>query len=468
MERPTTLTAASYSRQSRASRKSIDDQACENREAGAENGWELVVEYSDGSSASRFARKTRTDWEKVVNDIRDHRFDILILWESSRGDRDAASWLGLLATCRDRNVRVHVVTHHRTYDLANARDWRTLAEDGIDNQYESEKISERTIRGQRHAAKAGRPSQGRTPFGYERVYHPRNGQLHAQQIDETTAAIVREVFERVARGEPISTIADDLDARGAPAPGRRWYRQRVLDVCHNVAYIGKRQYNGQVTDGQWEPIVDEAMFWAADRVLADPSRRTSKPGRWKHLLSYLATCGACDSPMTAVRGRYRCSGNGCVTIVETDTDKLVTDAVLRRVARPDIYQRLRSADEQADRQAAQARGVVEALRAKLREARESFAKPAGGISAESLAHTEAALLPQIAQAERVATTAGTPMALRQLVEPGADVRARWRAMPLPVRRDAIKTLMSVSIAPATITGRRAFEPRRVQVRWHRR
>lgn len=465
MDTTAQLTAATYSRQSRASKKSIDDQAEENREAVEEHRWQLAVEYSDGSSASRFARKTRADWEKVLADIAERRFDVLVLWESSRGDRDAASWLGLLATCREQRVRVHVVTHHRTYDLGNAREWRTLAEDGIDNQYESEKIRERTIRGQRHAAKEGRPSQGRTPFGYVRRYHPRTGQLIAQEIDETTAPIVREVFHRVSRGEPISTIADDLDARRAQAPGKRWYRQRVLDLCHNVAYLGTRVYNGQETDGIWEPIVDESTFWTADRVLADPRRRTTKPGRWKHLLSYLGTCEPCAGLMTAVRGRYRCHVDGCVTIIEADTDELVTEAVLRRVSRRDIYRRLRSADEQADREAAQARDTVEALKKKLREAQDSCAQLAGGITAESLARIEEKLLPQIKQAEKRATVAGTPLSLRTLIEPGADVRARWAEMPLPVRRDAIQALMSVQILPATCPGSRSFEPHRVKVTW---
>lgn len=465
MPEPAIRDAASYARQSRASKKSIDDQAAENRDVIEEQGWLLTVEYSDGSSASRFARKTRAEWEKVLADIEAKRFDVLVLWESSRGDRDAASWLGMLATCRRKRVSIHVVTHHRTYNLENARDWRTLAEDGIDNQYESEKIRDRTVRGQRHAALSGRPSQGRTPFGYVRRYHPRTGELVGQDVDEVTAPIVREVFDRVSRGEPISAIADDLDARSVPAPGKRWYRQRVLDVCHNVAYLGKRTYNGQVTDGIWEPIIDEAVFWAADRVLADPRRRTAKPGRWKHLLSYLAVCGPCGEPLCSVRGRYRCAGNGCITIVQADTDHLVTEAVLRRVAKDDIYRQLRSADEQADQEAAHARGVVESLRAKLREARDSFAMPTGGISAESLAHVESMLLPQIKEAEQLAATAGIPLALRSLARPGVEVRRRWADMPLPVRRDAIRELMAVQIAPATSPGGRRFEPARVQIRW---
>lgn len=457
------LTAASYSRQSRGVRKSIEDQATENRQAAADNGWDLVAEYADGSSASRFARKARDDWARVLTAVDLHSFDVLILWESSRGDRDAASWLGLLATCRERAVGIYVVTHRRLYDMANPREWRTLAEDGVDNAYESEKIRERTVRGQRSAAAAGRPSQGRTPFGYQRHYDPRSGVLLGQEVDEETAPIVREVFRRVAAGEPVSSIAADLDRRGVPAPGGGWYRQRVLDLCHNVAYLGLRTYNGQQYEGTWEPLVDKALFWAADRVLADPTRRTTKPGRLRHLLSYLAVCDTCDGPLFAVRGRYRCQA-GCVTIVQADTDEVVTRTVLARVGRPDFYRRLRSADEQADALAAEARAEADRLRGELQRARDHYARP-GGISEDALAAKERTLEPLIRAAELRAQNAGIPPAVRALIEPGRDVRRRWEAMPLATRREAVKLLMSVRILPADVPGSRTFDPRRVRMVW---
>ena len=88
-------------------------------------------------SASRYAHKARTDWPKLLDDVQHDRAGIIWLWESSRGERRASTWLALLEDCRDHGTRIYVETHGRLYDMANPRDWRTLAEDGTDSEYES-------------------------------------------------------------------------------------------------------------------------------------------------------------------------------------------------------------------------------------------------------------------------------------------------------------------------------------------
>lgn len=452
--------AGIYSRQSRDSTKSIDDQARENRAAVDEQGWQVAVEYSDGSSASRFARKARDEWQRVLADVAARAFDVLVLWESSRGDRTPETWLALLTTCRKRGVLIHVVTHHRTYDMRNPRDWRTLAEDGIDNAYESEKISLRVRRGLASAASAGRPTHGRCPDGYRRVYDERTGALIGQEIDPERAPIVRDIITRAAKGEPISTIVASLNARGVPTIGaERWYRVRVRDIAINPAYRAARMHNGEEHPAGWPALVDDATWYAAYRVLTDPRRVTTRPGRQVHLLTYLGTCEPCGAPLTAVRGRYRCWDNGCVTIVEAPTDRLVEDHILGRLSRPDVYESLRRAGADTDQQLVEARAEAARLRGQLAAWRLSAAK--GKTSPESLAVIEADLTTQIRAADRHADRTSIPPALRQILKPGADVRTRWAGMPLPARRDVIRTLAVITVRPAVVPGGRLFDPQRL-------
>ncbi|HEX7038695.1 MAG TPA: recombinase family protein [Trueperaceae bacterium] len=464
------LRAGIYSRQSRDKTKSIEDQSHENRAAVEAQGWQLVAEYADGTSASRFARKARDDWQRVLADIDAGKLDVLVLWEPSRGDRTPETWLALLSLCRDRGVGIHVTTHHRTYDMTNPRDWRTLAEDGIDSAYESEKIRQRVTRGQASAARAGRPSQGRCPYGYRRVYDPATGALVGQEPDPNTAGVVREIIERVARGVPISTIVADLNARDVPRPGgaRRWYRVRVRDLAMNPAYIGQRVYRGQTFPGTWEPLVDEATFWAAQRVLADPGRTKTRPGRVRHLLSYLGICAVCEpdrraagddpSPLTAVQGRYRCLHNSCVTIAQEASDEFVTMLVLARLREPDIYAQLHQVGEDSDRIVMAARAEAARLRDQLDRWRLSAAR--GETTPESLAVIEAELTANIEAAEQRAQRAIIPPALRQVLEPGADIETRWAAMPLPARRAVVRTLAVIKVSQSSRPGSRRFEPGR--------
>ena len=147
------MRAGVYGRQSAAKEKSISEQLELGEERAGDQGWTLAAKYRDGRSASRFGKQARGGWAQVWADVKAKAFEVLILWESSRGDRTAATWLAFLDDCRDAGLRIHVIKDDRTYDLRNARDWKTLAEDGISNAYESEMISARVLRGQKGSAK---------------------------------------------------------------------------------------------------------------------------------------------------------------------------------------------------------------------------------------------------------------------------------------------------------------------------
>ena len=70
--------AATYSRNSSAKQKSINDQRAENRRAAQELGWTVPVELDDPSSASRHAPKVRRNWEKLLELLPE--VDVVVLW----------------------------------------------------------------------------------------------------------------------------------------------------------------------------------------------------------------------------------------------------------------------------------------------------------------------------------------------------------------------------------------------------
>lgn len=456
--------AGVYGRQSRGKAKSIAEQIEAGRAVVAEQGWTLAGEYQDGSSASRYARKDREAWTRVLADIAARKLDILILWEASRGDRTLTTWSGLLDLCREHGVSIYVVSDERTYDPSKTRDWKSLASAGVDSAGESDALSDRVRRGQAGAAVAGRPAHGRVPFGYRRTFDSGTGALAGQEPDPVAAPVVRRIFTEIARGVPVSRVTNALNDEGVPtiAGAKGWYRQRVRDVVGNVAYIGRRTHNGSEYDGSWPALVDKVTFYAAQRVLAEPSRVTTKPGRARHLLSYLGVCEPCGAGLTAVRGRYRCSARGCVTIVQDDADDYVTAFVVGRLSRPDVYAQLRQAGEDADQRVIAAEEEAAELRGELGRWRESAAD--GKTSPESLAVIEARLTARIDEADRRARRYAVPPVLRTFLEPGEDVAARWEAAPLAARRDLLRAFWDVRIHPATSPGSRAFEKERVQIK----
>ncbi|MFP3987090.1 recombinase family protein [Streptomyces sp. E11-3] len=86
---------------------SLERQGADNRSTAAEYGWTLGQPYSDnGLSASRYARKTRDDFERLVADLLNGDFgaDVLMLWESSRGSRQVGEWVSFIELCEEKQV----------------------------------------------------------------------------------------------------------------------------------------------------------------------------------------------------------------------------------------------------------------------------------------------------------------------------------------------------------------------------
>lgn len=115
------LKAREYRRLSdRKGGKSLDDQGRDNELAADEQEWTLGDPYiDDGRSASRYARRRRDDFDRLVADLasgatgRQSAFgaDILMLWESSRGSRQVGEWVSFIELCEQRAVRIWVTTH---------------------------------------------------------------------------------------------------------------------------------------------------------------------------------------------------------------------------------------------------------------------------------------------------------------------------------------------------------------------
>jgi DNA invertase Pin-like site-specific DNA recombinase len=470
---------------------SVPEQRADSLEVCEENGWSVVGVYDqdDGIRSSRFSGRQRPGWRRLMDDLHADRFDMLVLWESSRGTRDPVVWFPLLAACRDRGVRIHVVVHQRTYNLAVSRDWKSLAEDGVAAGYESEVQSERIRRAMRTRAKEGRP-HGRLPFGFQRSYleewdeeKGKRVRVVMQEPDPDTAPIVKEVVTKVANGVPLATITRDLNERHVPSPppaekvakrrereGKppsQWTRQHVRRVAANPANAGLREWRGELIEATWPAIVPPELFHAARRLLADPARKVTKPGRLKYLLSWVASCAVCGTPLAAAprRGQptYLCPAGAHVSALVAWMDDIVVPEVLALLADPRLLAALAEPDNGA---AAEARTKVAALRARLDEARDSAAlgEANGGISFVSLAHVEAKLTAEIAASEKAAEKAATPPMMREIADASGELVDRWDRLPLPTRREIISYLVDVKLDRARGRGRHGSdEVERVRV-----
>jgi DNA invertase Pin-like site-specific DNA recombinase len=443
--------------------RSIEEQNKANRDECTRYGWEITAHYKDpGLSASRFATRERPEYRRLLADINVGKLDVVVLWESSRGDRELAGWARFLNACRENGTRIYITTHGRLYDMANGRDWRNLAEDGVDSGYESEKTSIRVQRAVAAKMQAGEPF-GHCPYGYEREYHPRTRELIEQRpstepsspVDNgmTKAEVVQHIFRSIAQGVPVIEIRRWLNDRGIPAPeGGEWGRSVIQRIAGNPVYIGKRRWRRHdgLLDGNWPPIVDEETFWAVLRILSDPRRKTTRPGGVRHMLSFFASCDGCGRQLTAAgpgkknnAAIYRCP-SGCVHIRADWLDDYVSMTVVERLSRPDAYPLTVAT---SDKETVAARAEAAELRARLDEHADLSAE--GKITPVSFARIERSLLAKIADAERRATLAAVPPVLRDVAGgPYDQVEAKWNGLPVTARKELCRVLFEqLSVAP---------------------
>lgn len=458
-----------YARKSRADDgRSVREQEEIGRSDLARLGaTEVTVRVDDGRSASRFATKARDDWPLLLADCAAGSVDLVWLWESSRGDRKLTEWSGWLDLCRQRGIKVHVATHDHTYDLSIARDWKTLASDGIDSAYESEKTSLRVLRDMAASAAEGKP-HGPIPYGFRREYDPADRKLVEQSAHPEQAPIVIEIITRVAGHDPISVICADLNARGIPSPkGKTWSPFVVRRIAGNPAYIGQRSHHGEITPAVWKGLVDPDVHRdAVARLSAGVSK--VRPGAARWMLSYLMTCAVCSGPLSVMRPSkrqhpvYRCYSGAHAAVRVDWADEFVTDLTVARLCESDVYDRLSSPGDATVVRSARAEAAK--LRADLDGWRRSAL--AGQTTPASLSVIETGLAEQIRAADARAAALSVPSALRQLAVPAEEVAGRWAGLTVGAKKDALRVLFArIELAPAGRKRQAVFDDSRLTWEW---
>lgn len=444
--------------------RSTSEQHVENARAASEGDWRLGEPYIDNDrSASRYATKVRDDFQLLIRDLEQDRFgaDVLILWESSRGSRKVGEWVEMLDLCEQRGVRVHVTTHARTYDPANHRDRRSLLEDAVDSEYESGKISTRARRAQAAQAEAGLPN-GRCPVGYVRRYDPVTRRLVAQEPDPQAAPMIRELFERIARGHSLRAIARDYEQRGiVNAKGVPYSSAHLRTLALTHAYTGLRVHvpgrsrtasikiaPEHIREAAWEPLVDRDLFWKVQDILSAPERVTTRPGRANHLLSMIAVCDVCRGPLAARRGtrsdgsrppQYTCHRSGHVKISEPDLDRLAEDTILNYLQGEALGADLAEAEADTSSELAAIRDEL----ADLSQRRAGIADAlATGLAPDLAASADRKILQSIEALQARERELATPPRLRGLVEPGPGVDERWKGLTMDVKRQIVRIVLT--------------------------
>ena len=437
----------------------VDRQRQECRDLAAARGWDVVRVHVD-NDVSAFSGKRRPGYERLLADVSAGAVDVVLAWHPDRLHRSPVELEEFIVAVEKRGVGVQTVTAGQ-WDLSTATGRFFARQLGGVARYESEHRGERLRAKLEQNATRG-VTHGRATYGWRAEYAPdktRRDVIHQEEAD-----VVRGIARELLAGESLRSITANLNARGVPSPrGGPWHKGMVRHLVLRERNGGLRVHRGQVVgQGTWEPILDPGTYEQVRAVLGDPARKTSTGTAAQHLLSGIARCGVCDTPVRVAWNRtvhsYRCSGRSCVSRRKADVDELVSRVVVARLARPDAVDLFAPDTSKVRRAAAE---EVQVLRARLDNAADDYAD--GKIDARQLERITARLRPAVATAEARARAVDDAPLLADLLDV-ADVEAAWRSLSLSRRRAVVEALMAVTILP-TRQGVRTFDPSTVRIEW---
>ena len=364
------------------------------RDYAERNGYLVVREYIDEAESGRVA--DRPQFRKMLDEgaQADAPFKEILVWKFSRFTRKREHAVAFKSMLRRRGIRVTSITEHAD-DTPTGKLMEAIIE-SVDEFY-SENLAQEVTRGMREAASRGFFLSSKAPYGYRRIKVQDGAKERPTlEVDQDTAPIVKEIFEKSLRGVGLKEIAAELNERGITNKGKRWGRTGLHYVLTNEAYTGTAIWGRTTTgdkqpdpvraEGAWEALVSRKVFDEVQKGLQERAPKKQRPARVgsKYLLSGLLRCGACGKPYTgqgAKSGKfsyYVCStllreGSGSCTATYLNAERVessVVDTIRGRILNDQtITELVVLVAEEIDVLAGELGGQLQAVEAELADVR---------------------------------------------------------------------------------------------------
>ena len=250
---------------------------------------------------------TRSEYLKLLEDIKAGKIKTLILYESSRLTRDELEHQLVYRLFKEKGIKIYTV-NHGWLDLNNEDDIFLTSLLNLLDAREGRKTATRVRARMKELCENGRWTGGKAPFGYRLI----DKELI---LVEEEAQIVKEVFESFVSG----TSRKNLSRAFGIAP------KNLRRMLVNPLYAGELKYHSRMkVNGKWvsqknyetfkgihTPIIDKEVFvQAQERVKELVPIKSEKVSMFKGLLR--CPCGAnltykatnCRYKNTTYKGEY--------------------------------------------------------------------------------------------------------------------------------------------------------------------
>ncbi len=245
---------------------SLDAQreACEAYVASQKaEGWTLVPDYYDDGGFSGGTLE-RPALQRLIADVEADRVDIIVVYKIDRLSRSLMDFAKLVEVFDRKGVTFVSVT--QSFNTTTSMGRLTLNILLSFAQFEREVIGERIRDKFAASRKKGMWMGGWAPLGYD----VKNRKL---VINETEAAVVRRIFERFAKGTPVTAIAKELTAEGFRNKyGQALDKGRIYKLLNNRVYVGDAVHKGTAYPGEHEAIIPQRLWDIVHAILSETPR----------------------------------------------------------------------------------------------------------------------------------------------------------------------------------------------------
>src|ERR1700727_937733 len=244
----------------------------------AHEGWKLIrTHYDDGGYSG--GSMERPALKRLLDDIRAHRIDVIVVYKVDRLTRSLADFAKLVDLFDAHQVSFVSVT--QAFNTTTSMGRLTLNMLLSFAQFEREITGERIRDKVAASKKRGIWMGGAVPFGY-RVEN------RALRVVEEHAEFVRELFRRYLGVGSVVRLKATLDAENVRSPvricgtgraagGGLLSRGHIYWILSNPIYVGRLRHKGQIHHGLQAAIVDQETWDRVQLQLVEQTQPRADP-----------------------------------------------------------------------------------------------------------------------------------------------------------------------------------------------
>jgi site-specific DNA recombinase len=341
----------------------VERQRGDMRKLAKREGWTISEYVDNDKSASRYAKKRREQFSRMLADVDAGLIDVIVCADLSRYTREPRLVEDLIDLTDSGHVEL-VTLSGGAYDVTTPEGKMRLRNESTFAASYSDFISHKTKRAKLAMIEAGDSPGGTRAFGYKGAAL---GRRAGTVLEPSEAKAYLHAVEDVLRGATLVSICERWNAAGlrTPRTGSPWgvpSMRATLTNPHHAGLLavshfdekGRRSRRREIVGkGNWPAIITRAQHEKLVAMIDDPDRRRRNPPR-RSLLTGVVFC-ECGEAMRRDPRYYRCrrlpdrpDACGAVIIPGPALDEAMIATVLARLDSPKLAKALRAPKRKVD------------------------------------------------------------------------------------------------------------------------